>query len=159
LQICEGLNPLDAEAKARERGNIVLNGMNICPFDPNTEIFRVSNLFLDPEFNECNKSIDKLYSADLQFRTSVDFDATTYVDRQELRGRLKTERCKALEFAIDYLKQEISVYLLLAQRGWLAEVYVGREIPTMVKIMTGEIPAAPEALKRRVNVGLKMKRR
>ena len=121
-------------------------------------MIRTTELLLDPDFSDAFDRIELLYETNSLFRASVDLDAEYYVNRQCDRGTLKISKAEGTNLSIFYLKQEIAVYLLLAERGWLADIYLGQEIPTLAKIMRGEIPEAPEKLKQRINIGLRKKR-
>jgi hypothetical protein len=89
------------------------------------------------------------------FKNAIDIDAKSYVDRQKTRNNIKLNESEALALSILYLKQEVAVYLWLAEHGWLIDLYLGNEIPTLAKIIEGKIPGAPDALKQRVNIGLR----
>jgi hypothetical protein len=157
--ICEGLNSADADLLARKSGDDILDKMAAYLGKPDVEIMKVSHLFEEKDFVYASNIVENLYSSNSLFKESVESDALGFADRQEYRNRLKVSKEQALSLSIFYLKQEIAVYLLLAQRGWLAEVYVGHEIPTLAKVITGEIPGMPEILTKRVNIGLELKRK
>jgi len=158
LRITEGLNTDEAEKRSIKAGDELICSFfkELCVDDLN--VFRTSELLLDPAFLSAFERVESLYSSDLSFRTSVEEDAGLYVKRQKEHETLKVSETEGFNLSVFYLKQEISVYLLLAGQGWLADLYLGQEIPTLAKIMRGEIPAAPDALKQRVNVGLQKKR-
>jgi tRNA-dependent cyclodipeptide synthase len=158
LRITENLSEYEAERRAKRAGDDLmlcfLRELGVT----DSKVIRTTKLLSQPDFEGAFDRIDSLYETNSLFRTSVVSDAEYYVNRQSERGRLKISKAKGTDLSISYLKQEIAVYLLLAERGWLADIYLGREIPTLAKIMRGEIPEAPEKLKQRINIGLKKKR-
>lgn len=158
LRIIKGLSVLDAEVKAIEAGIELINDFISKACTAGVSFIKTSELLLDPEFERAYQGIEALFSGEQSFRASLEKDARFYVDRQKLRGTLKVSEYEAIKLSIFYLKQEIAVYLLLAERGWAVDLYLGHEIPTLAKIMNQEISAAPDALKRRVNIGLQKKK-
>lgn len=158
LRITEDLSEYEAERRAKRAGDDLmlcfLRELGVT----DSKVIRTTELLLDPDFSDAFDRIESLYETNSLFRASVDSDAEYYVNRQCDRGTLKISRAEGTNLSIFYLKQEIAVYLLLAERGWLADIYLGQEIPTLAKIMRGEIPEAPEKLKQRINIGLRKKR-
>jgi len=154
LQICHGLSDSEAHAKSIQTGSNLLWRVLYGAQCPDIDIFKTSDILLRPEFEEARERIDRLYHSQPLFRESVASDANVFVDRQLKNGTLNIIKTKAVDFSISYLIQEIAVYLVMAERGWLTEVYLGNEIPALAKIMNNEIPGAPEALTQRVNIGL-----
>ena len=158
LLITENLNKHEAERRAKRAGDDLLLYFFKELGVANSKVIRTTELLLDPDFEDAFDRIKSLYETNSLFRASVDSDAAYYVNRQSDRGTLKVSKAEGTNLSIFYLKQEIAVYLLLAERGWLADIYLGQEIPTLAKIMRGEIPEAPEKLKERIHIGLKKKR-
>ncbi len=158
LCITEGLDAKEAEKRAIKAGEELISDFFREVYIDDLEVIRTSELLSNPVFFSAFERVESLYSSDFLFRQSVEEDAGFYVKRQKERGTLRISETEGFNLSIFYLKQEIAVYLLLAEQGWLADIYLGQEIPTLAKIMRGEIPAAPQALKQRVNVGLQKKR-
>jgi hypothetical protein len=88
---------------------------------------------------------------------SIDSDARSFVTRQAKNGRLAQPVQLAESLARRYLIREVATYGYLASLGWRVDVYLGRELPTLARIMDGTIPAPSEHLARRINISLKRK--
>lgn len=158
LEINEGLSESDAAEHAKEASEKYLAAFcssaretyNIVP----GQIFRTSALRESACYEKCFAEIIGLYSQSAPFRVMVRADAVGFVDRQARRSRLNIAQRKAEDLSTTYLLEEISIYLMLAKQGWLCDVYLGHEVPTLKKIMAGNIPEAPAELKNRMNVSL-----
>ena len=158
LCITEGLDTKEAETRAMKTGNELICYFFKELYIDDIEVIKTSELLSKFTCLFAFKRIKFLYLSDFLFRVSVEEDARLYVERQKERGTLRVSETEGFNLSIFYLLQEIAVYLLLAEQGLLADIYLGQEIPTLAKIMRGEILAAPDALKQRVNVGLQEKR-
>jgi len=154
LKIQKGLDPSSAVVAAQEAGNSVLATL-IGGFETPPEVFRCSDIMRTAEFGPALHQITKLFDTQSVFRGSIRSDAFSFVERQSVRGRLAIDRETAIDLAIHYLHEEIAVYLVLAEQGWLIDVYIGHELPTLARIIDGNILNAPEALRRRINVSLR----
>lgn len=157
LRICKGLDLVESEKIAIAEGKELVK--NFLEKIGATEkiIIKTSDILQNADFDRCYRIIDELYGHDIEFKQAVDDNACLFVERQRDHRCLCVDQFEAVILSIFYLKQEIAVYLFLAEQGWPYEVYLGQEIPALVKIMTGKVPAAPQALKRRVNIGLQKK--
>ena len=156
LQTREGLDETTAARRAIAEGTEVMRGF-ASSIGTEPEIFRSSSLMLRPEFGMALARIDSLYESDRKLRSSIDSGAAEFVERQIQNGRLAVSREEATRLSVRYVREEIAVYLLLAEAGWLVDVYLGRELPTLARIIGGEIPAAPQKLKDRINIALTAK--
>ena len=156
LQIIEGISEPDAILKAEYQSKLTLNEFNARIQDlspPN--IIRTRDIIETSEFYNYFETIAKLYCQNGRFADSVNEDAQWFVMRQARKSRLRLPMERAINKSIFYIKQEIAVYLFLAERGYLIDVYLGREIPTLAKIMTEEIIGGVQrALADRINISL-----
>jgi hypothetical protein len=159
LKICSGLPDCEARDLSIATGVDIQERFLHEACLPGMEVFKTSDIFLQQDFLDAHRRINHLYHSQPLFHDSMIEDATTFVDRQRKNGTLKIARNEAIKLSTLYLTQEIAVYLVMAERGWLTEIYFGHEIPTLAKIMNNEIPDAPKALKQRVNIGLEKVRR
>jgi tRNA-dependent cyclodipeptide synthase len=159
LKICSGLSDCEARDLSIATGIDIQERFLQEACLPGMEVFKTSDIFLQHDFIEAQQRISHLYHSQSLFHDSMIEDATTFVDRQQKNGTLKIARNEAIKLSTLYLTQEIAVYLVMAERGWLTEIYFGHEIPTLAKIMNNEIPDAPKALKQRVNIGLEKVRK
>jgi tRNA-dependent cyclodipeptide synthase len=157
LRICRNLNLSESEKVAIAEGQELLERFSDKIDSREIPVYKTSDIQKTIEFKRCYEIIDALYEHDFEFRRAVDDNAHHFVERQRDHGCLRIDEFEAINLSIFYLIQEIAVYLYLSERGWLFEVYLGQEIPALVKIMTGKVPAAPDSLKRRVNIGLQKK--
>lgn len=157
LQIREGVDETIALGRAIEEGQKLLDEFRSVLKEPLPIVFRSSEIINNAIFPSAINAIDNLFKCDTDFSNSVRLDAGEFVDRQARRNCLQMEYGRAVQLAIRYLKEEIAIYLLMAQRGWLQDIYLGNELPTLLRIMKGDIPAAPAPLKRRINIALRAK--
>ncbi len=158
LAVLEGLKGAEAEHKAIEAGKQLIDSFEKIACIEGVRLLKTTELIATTAFHNAFGRIESFFTSDNIFREAIIKDAFSYVDRQKLNSALKIDEMEAKALSVLYLKQEVAIYLLLAEQGWLVDFYLGKEIPTLAKIMTGEIPTAPEALKRRVNVGLQRKK-
>ncbi len=121
------------------------------------EIIRCSDILANPRFSEYLHEIQALYEINHTFRESLNNDAQTFVRRQEKKERLAISVSDAVEIATSYLIEEIAVYGCLAEQGWVVDVYLGDELPTLAKIISGEICDVTGPLSQRINVSLRFK--
>lgn len=156
LQIQNGIEPRVAQSTATAAGDSVLSEL-LKGTRTNVEVIRCSFMMAQPEFGPVLEEIKTLHESNKHFRESVTSDALMFVDRQFRKGRLAVTREQALDLAIQYLHEEIAVYLLLGTEGWLVDVYLGHELPTLERITLGEIKHAPDILRQRVNVALRLR--
>ena len=156
LQIREGLTEEEANEKSAQISEkLISDFQNLTHEKTPVSIKRTSNIIECVDFDKAYAEIESLYKVNNSFKDAVDADAQRYISRQRARKNLRVTPDEGLDLSISYLKQEIAVYLLLAEQGWLVDLYLGQEIPTLAKIMEGELPVAPEGLKRRVNIELR----
>lgn len=121
------------------------------------KIVRSSDIMARQEFLACLNEIQNRYIRNERFRDSVQSDATNFALRKQRQGRLKLPYESAKQLSIQYLLEEIAMYLCLAKQGWLTDVYLGAELPTLAHIITGRIPDVSEHLEQRCNVSIKYK--
>lgn len=156
LQIQNGLEPSLASSTAAAAGDAVLADLLAGPY-ANADVIRCSEIMDRLEFGSVLEEIKVLHEGNGDFRESITSDALMFVDRQSRQRRLAVNRENALDLAVHYLHEEIAVYLVLAREGWLVDVYLGDELPTLERITAGQIICVPDVLKRRVNVALRVK--
>lgn len=155
LQLQRGLHEDLALKTAQGFGDAQLEAIQQCA-KRWPQVIRTSEILRENVFLEALTLIENLYTSDIAFSNSVQSDAAIFVERQLRRGRLFVSYEAALALSIRYLIEEVAVYLVLAHSGWLLDVYVGKELPTLARIIQGEIPAAPISLKNRTNISLEI---
>ncbi|MFA5180618.1 MAG: tRNA-dependent cyclodipeptide synthase [Syntrophales bacterium] len=153
LQIQKGVNLEESETLARDSGNQLLEEISL-RLTSVPEVIRCSDVLKTMLFKEKQKEIYILNSTNDRFRDSIAKDALSFVERQARKGRLAILRRKALDLAIFYLIEEVAIYSCLADQGWLIDVYQGDELPTLAKIISGEIPGVEGSLTKRINISL-----
>jgi tRNA-dependent cyclodipeptide synthase len=121
------------------------------------EVIRCSDVLKHAQFSKNNQEVQDLFENEPRFRASIVADAGEFVHRQALRGRLGVPIEVATALASAYLIEEVAIYGCLAQQGWLVDVYLGSELPTLEKFIAGEFISSTVPLDRRVNVGLRFK--
>lgn len=156
LQIQKGVNPEEAERLSLGCGQELL-GQIISRLTRLPEIIRCSDILATPRFAEYLEEIEVLHSRNSSFSNSIANDALLFVERQANKGRLAISKESAIELAIFYLLEEVAIYGCLAEQGWLVDVYQGEELPTLAKIICGEIPGFEGPLTKRINISLRLR--
>lgn len=156
LQIQQGCNSQEAVQLALKSGSAIAEKLiSFLPRLP--EIIRCGDVLANPRFEEYHNEIQKLYQNNTVFKSSIENDANTFVSRQASKDRLALTKSQSLDLAISYLIEEIAIYGCLAEQGWLVDVYLGKELPTLSKIITGDIVGTTDHLSKRVNISLRIK--
>jgi tRNA-dependent cyclodipeptide synthase len=155
LQIQRGCSEAEAYAQALNEAEHVVSTLEseVMPL----VVFRTSELASNPEFLGIETEIKNAYFSTPAFAGSIEADARAFVRRQKNRNRLALGVPVAESLARHYLVREISVYAYLAAAGWVVDVYLGRELPTLARIMEGSVPAVSPHLARRINISLQPK--
>lgn len=157
LNICKGFSTLQAKQQSIEVSDALIKQFKDGISDHNILIYKTSDIMLWSEYEKAYEIIDNLYFRHLKFQESIISSAVKYAERQSKNGTLFGSLSGAVELSIYYMLQELTIYLIMAEKGWLTEIYLGDEIPALALIMKQEIPEAPQALKNRVNIGLQKK--
>lgn len=121
------------------------------------EIIRCSDVLANPRFSEFLHETRALHEQNSALRDSLASDAQIFVRRQAQKERLAISATDAVELAVSYLIEEVAIYGCLAEQGWIIDVYLGEELPTLAKIMSGEIPGVTGPLSQRINVSLRFR--
>lgn len=156
LRAQEGFEPELAERAAKDTGDNLLHRFEAVYGESVENVIRCTTLIKTRAFRDCLAAVLALYKDNEDFAASVVADAKSFSRRQARHRRLKVSEATATRFAIHYLQEEIAVYLLLAKEGWLVDVYLGHELPTLARIIKDEIAGAPEELGHRVNLSLRL---
>ena len=156
LQIIEGISEQDAIIKAEYKSKLTLDDFNMRIQElPPPNIIRTRDIIETSEFGSHLETIERLYFGNSRFADSVNEDALWFVNRQKRNLRLGLSVESAIKLSRFYVKQEVAVYSHLAEQGYLIDVYLGREIPTLAKLMTEEIiGGVPRPLVNRTNISL-----
>ena len=156
MQIQRGQNPKAAKQLAQKAGQRILeqilSQLTLLP-----EVIRTSDMLAHARFKEHLKEVRTLYDTNWSFHESVQSDALAFVNRQALRGRLGLSEPEAVDLAAAYLVEEIAVYSCLAEEGWLVDVYLGAELPTLLRFINGELSGTSAPLHKRINVALRIR--
>ncbi|MES2188710.1 MAG: hypothetical protein V4454_01200 [Pseudomonadota bacterium] len=158
LQIYQEIDDETAEKEASIQGEALLRNF-LGQLDHTPELLRCTTLMTQPSFEANLLAVDRFFSECSEFSSSIKDDARTYIDRQQAKGVLGTNYEKAMMLAERYLKAEVAIYSTLAAEGWLVDVYIGDELPTLKKIIQGSVPTVSPPLQNRINVSLKSKRK
>lgn len=157
LQIQRGLGENDATGIAHDIGDRQLNEV-LAHLGERPRVFRSSEIMQRSNFEPALSILRRQFDSDPLFSRAVRKDAETFVARQIRRGKLSTTSDTAVNLSIKYLLEEIAIYFVLAQEGWLVDVYLGNELPTLAMIIRGEIARAPMPLRKRINISLKARK-
>jgi len=156
LQIQRGSNPKLARQLARKAGQRTLDQI-VSQLTRLPEVIRSSDILTHARFKEYLEEVHALYDTNRPFRESVQSDARVFVSRQSARGRLALPESEAMDIASAYLVEEVAIYGCLAEEGWLVDVYLGAELPTLQRFITGELSGTSAPLHKRVNVALRIR--
>lgn len=121
------------------------------------EIIRTSQVASEALFLDVDARLEAAYESVPDFASSIDADANQFVARQHKRNRLALSVDSATALARRYLLREISTYAYLASIGWRVDVYLGRELPTLARIIEGSVPPVSPELAQRINISLTRK--
>jgi len=154
IQITQGVEPDQAGRIAHEAGEKLLNDL-LCRFSDVPEVIRCSDIQKLPSFDSYHNTIRSLVATNSRLAESILRDAISFVDRQEKHSRLCIPKQQAIRISTQYLIEEMGIYGLLSKNGWVVDVYYGKELPTLARIINGEIEIADNDLKRRINIELR----
>jgi tRNA-dependent cyclodipeptide synthase len=125
--------------------------------EPAVKIIRWKDCLEKEEYKKAKKIIDNLYDSDEAFRSSLQKDAFSFINRQK---RNKQNPKVSIENAIDisskYLLEEVAVFSALSELGWNVEIYPGPELHVLVDIAGGSFRDVPAGLKKRINIELQI---
>ncbi len=156
LQIQKGLTPTQAEISTKEYGNkqmeLLNDHLSLLP-----KVIRCSDILHKQTFTKDLKVVREWFRNNPDFQSSVTNDAIFFISRQTKAGRLATSEGKAIELATSYLLEEIAIYHHLASEGWLVDAYLGKELPTLAKIIQADIPGSYGQLTNRTNISLRLR--
>jgi tRNA-dependent cyclodipeptide synthase len=150
-----GLDPMAAVQAAQEEGDELLRQFEREYGRPIGRLVRTTALLRTGAFRDAHAAIVRLYDENTSFAAAVARDAQAFSHRQALHGHLAVPESTATAFAIKCLQEEVAVYLALARDGWLLDVYLGQELPTLARIIKHRIDGAPDELVRRINISLR----
>lgn len=152
LQVQRGLDDSAAQAEALRIADQMIHVLEqrCAP----VEIIRTSEVAALRPFLDIEDQLEAAYRFEPAFASSIDSDATSFVARQEKNKRLALEVDSARTLARKYLLREIATYAYLASIGWRVDVYLGRELPTLARIIEGTVPPVLPQLAQRVNISL-----
>lgn len=156
VQIQRGSNPKAAKQIAYKAGQLTLDQI-VSQMTRLPEVIRTSDMLTHARFKEYQEEVQALYDTKQEFLNSVQADAQVFVRRQATRGRLALSEAEAIDLAAAYLLEEIAIYGCLAEEGWLVDVYLGSELPSLQRFITGELSGTSAPLHKRVNVALRIR--
>lgn len=109
------------------------------------------------EFIRSKRMLDDIFESNKDFRKSVEYDASSFVERQKKHNKhLAADADVALRLCCRYILEEIAVFSMLSERGWGVELYPGSELRVLTEVAKGRYPNMPMGLKNRINVELKI---
>jgi tRNA-dependent cyclodipeptide synthase len=149
-----GLDPPAAMKAASESGDDLLREFAAEFGRPLNRVIRCTELMTTEAFHRALGTVMAFHDRSAHFAEALARDAEAFTRRQALHGRLAVPEATATAHAVKYLQEEVAVYLALARDGWLTDVYLGEELPTLARIMKHQIDDAPEELARRINISL-----
>ena len=128
-------------------------------FDCRFIITRWRNWTESQEFRDYHDALKILNKTDSAFADSVRKSANGFLSRRvKRRTTLNVPANLAVELSVAYLLEEISVFCLLASKGWNTEVYPGPELSVLEEIAKGKYQDVPPPLKHRINISLRVRK-
>ena len=158
LAIVKGLKGTEAEYKAIEAGNELIDSFTKIACIEGVRLLKTNELIATTAFRCAYSQIEALYLSDDTFQRSIIKDAFSYVDRQESVGALMISEAEAR--IIDPLFEAGNSHIFASCRARLAGRLLSRQGDSDLgqNHDWGNPGRYPEALKRRVNVGLQKKK-
>jgi hypothetical protein len=150
----KGLDPAAAMEAASQAGDDLLCDFQEALGQPAGRVIRCSGLMRTDAFHRALGTVTSFHESSAAFVEVLHKDAEAFTRRQAVHGRLAVTESAATAHAVKYLLEEAAVYLTLARDGWLTDVYLGEELPTLARMMQHRLDGAPEELARRVNISL-----
>jgi tRNA-dependent cyclodipeptide synthase len=125
--------------------------------EPKVKIIRWKDCLDKEEFKKAKKILDNLYDSDEAFRSSLQKDAFSFINRQKRKKQSpKVSTEDAIDISSRYLLEEVAVFSTLSEEGWNIEVYPGPELNVLVEIAKGSFKDIPAGLKKRINIELQI---
>lgn len=127
-------------------------------FDPKKmRLIRWNENLRDDLYLQSKTVIDRIFDSNSEFKTMVEVDALSFVERLKKRkANLAIDDAGAIKLCCKYLLEEIAVFNMLSEKGWLVELYPGCELHVLAEVAKGRFPDVPTGLKNRINVELKI---
>jgi tRNA-dependent cyclodipeptide synthase len=154
LQAGAGLLSEAATREADRLASKLVSQMSEAGIDA-ARMIRTSDVIARLRFVDWRNSLFDTYLTAAPFRNSVDEDAASYCRRQEKKGALAVPITDAISISVEYLLDELAIYAVLAEDGWLAETYLGSELGTLARLIRGTLPGVAPILERRTHLSLK----
>lgn len=154
IEATEARPPADAAREAASRAGALAARLAIAR--PHAPIMRMSEVVRERTFRSRLARFEGVYSATPTFRDMIDADARAFCERQQRHDRLLTSFDAALALSVRYLLEEVAIYAVLAENGWLAEAYLGSELEVLAGFMRGEFPGIAPALEQRTHISLRV---
>jgi tRNA-dependent cyclodipeptide synthase len=154
IEATEAKAPLIAREDAMGRASRLIE--RLVTARPEAPVIRTSDIANGPEFARWRVVMDRALNCMPAFRTILEHDAWAFCERQRRQSRLATSFNAALSLAVRYLVEEVAIYAVLAEDGWLAETYLGNELNILAAFMRGEFPGLAPALESRTHVSLRI---
>lgn len=109
-----------------------------------------------PEYARALREIVTADDRDAAFHDAVVRSASAFLSRS---GERVARDADAVDLAIRYVIEELAVFSVMVASGIELDIYPSRELGVLEEILAGELPSAPDALRRRVNVEIGFRRR
>lgn len=154
IEATEAAPPDLASAEAKRRATDLIAQLEAAR--PHATIIRTSEVIKDAAFGRWAGRFEEALARLPAFRRMIGHDARAFCERQQRQGRLASSFEKAFSLAVRYLVEEVAIYAVLAEQGWLAETYLGNELNSLAGFMRGEFPGVAPALERRTHVSLRI---
>jgi tRNA-dependent cyclodipeptide synthase len=161
-RILAGCDEKKAGEIAIERGDLFVSQTKELFSEPSLKNLRLTRWKEHLQAEEFRKSkiiLDGLFKSNDEFRAAVEFDALSFVARQQRHNRnFAVGMEEAIQLSSEYILEETAVFSSLSEQGWSVELYPGPELKVLVEAAKGRYPDIPIGLKNRISVELKISR-
>lgn len=156
LQIQVGLSREKAEITAEECGRSLIDQI-VAVSGSTPTVLRTSDVVKSERFQVVLQELSNAFESNAHFADSVQSDAKIFCDRQLKKGRLFVSYTEGLKLSNKYLLEEVGIYQVLAEAGWLTEAYVGKDLGTLSRLIASKVQGVAPILSQRVFIELGVK--
>jgi len=144
-----GVNENRAITIARSRGDKMLKKIRKKLAEPtlcNFNVIRWEELTKRKSFTEFHQEVNRAVRHNIELGDVFKQCAAEFVDYREKLGTVILDRNRAIELSTNFLIEEIAVFAMLAEEGWIYDTYPGRQLPIFELLSKRHYPEMPKPL-------------
>ncbi|MDD2987140.1 tRNA-dependent cyclodipeptide synthase [Flavobacterium sp.] len=157
-QIFNGISQEDAIKKCQSKGAELKSIFNKTIKENKLKFnysYRDTESFLShPNFKSKMQRFEKLYLINTKFKELIEYTVDVFLRRQ---SEIKIDSIKARELCVKYLLEEMVIFEILAEEGYIINVYPGNQLPIIKSICTGELKEISQELEKIQAVEIKFR--